>query len=57
MGGMNLNYEPWKLYVLVVLALAVVVFLQPYFREAEREKDRLKKQASVKEPTTGRLGR
>ena len=54
---MNLNYEPWKLYVLVVLALGVFVFLQPYFREAERKKDRLKKQASVKEPAAGRLGR
>ena len=42
---MNLNYEPWKLYLLGVLFLAVLYGLAPYFAEVERKKaqDKLKK--------------
>ena len=56
--GMNLDYEPWKLYLLGLLFLAVLYGLAPYFADAERQKEqeKLKKQASVKKPASGRLG-
>lgn len=42
---MNLDYEPWKLYLLGVLFVGIIIALQPYFREVDRkrEQDKLKK--------------
>jgi hypothetical protein len=42
---MNLDYADWKLVVVIVLFLAVLYGLAPYFADVERKKaqDKLKK--------------
>lgn len=37
--GMNLDYEPWKLYLVGVAFVGVIYALLPYFREVDRKRE------------------